>query len=161
MNIDKLDLAWLAGIWEGEGSICIFRNKRKGGTMKLSVTLTLVNTDPKLITESIRIMEKMNVKFHLFERKHNNPKWATAYQLTLRHFQQCKTFLEKLEPFLRGNKKQIALLTLRFLDSRIKAIEKNRNTPNSEKENKILNEVKNLNKRGVSKELVESSETRR
>ena len=159
MNIDKLDLAWLAGLWEGEGSICIFRNRRENGNTKLSVTLTLVNTDPKLITESIRIMEDLDIRLHLFERKQNNPKWATAYQLTLRHFQQCKTFLEKLEPFLRGNKKQIALLTLRFLDSRIKAIEKNRNTPNSDKENKILDEVKILNKRGVSKELVESPET--
>ena len=144
----------LAGLWEGEGSICIFQNKRKTGTQKLSVTLTLVNTDATLIREASRILAEEGLKFHLWQRPQSNPKWKSAYQLTLRHFGNIKVFLEKIIPFMRGNKKSIGILTLQFVNSRLRAMEKNRNSPNSETEKMIFQRVKRMNVKGQ----VESSE---
>jgi len=149
-NIEKL--SWLAGFWEGEGSVSIFRNKRETGTMKLTMTLTIVNTDPSLILEVLKIADELGVKFHLFEMKRDNIKHATAYQLTNRRLESSKIFLEAISPYMKGQKKQISELALRFINSRIEKISQNRNTPNTDEENEIADKVSGMNKRGITKD---------
>jgi len=149
MNIKKL--SWLAGLWEGEGSISVFRNRRENGKMKLSITISIVNTDPTLILEVLKVAKEIGVNFHLFENKHKNPRWATSYSISCRRLDGCKKFIEAISPHMIGQKKQIAELALMFVKSRINLISQNRNMPNTEKEKEISNKIYLLNKKGVTK----------
>lgn len=150
--MENNNLSWLAGFWEGEGSISIFKHQRAGGTMKLKTCLTIVNTDPTLILKVLKIADSLGVTFHLFENKHDNPKWANAYALTCQRLDSSKIFLEALLPYMFGQKKQIAELTLRFINSRLKLLSENRNTPNTEEEKNIQFKVSGMNKKGVTKD---------
>jgi hypothetical protein len=150
MNIQNL--SWLAGLWEGEGSVSIFKNTRETGTTKLTMTLTIVNTDPALILEVLKIADELGVTFHMFENKHDNPKWANSYQLTNRKLETNKIFLEAILPYMRGQKKQITELALRFIDSRLAKLSENRNFPNTEEEVQIFEKVSSMNKKGITKD---------
>ena len=50
------DLAWLGGIWDGEGSISLFQSKEKNGTFKIRPVLTVVNTDIGIVNNIQKIL---------------------------------------------------------------------------------------------------------
>lgn len=159
--MDKIKLSWLAGWMEADGSISIFRHKRESGKDRLSVTITATNNDPNLINEIDRITRSFGVKMHLFTRNHENSKHARSYQLTIRNFKDCYAFLQHTVPYMKGNKRGIGCLTMRFLESRLKRIEKlSTNARNTPLENRIMETVKKMNKKGVNKKL-KTSETKR
>lgn len=149
-NIEKL--SWLAGFWEGEGSVSIFQAKRESGTSKLQLSLTIANTDPALIMEVLKIADELGVRFHIFERKYDNGRFANAYQLTCRKLESSKKLLEAVIPYMIGSKKQISELGLRFINSRIKAMSENRNTPNTDEEIEIHQTVSKMNTKGITKD---------
>ena len=156
---NKIELSWLAGFMEADGSICIFKHQRENGNWKLSVTITATNNDPCIINEVDRITRNIGVVMHLHEKKQQKPQHATGYNLTLRGFKDCYTLLQHIAPYMKGNKKAIAHLTMRFLHRRMKAIKKDKNMPASDVEHRIQKEVQKRNKTGVPKNL--TSETKR
>lgn len=108
--VTDLELAWLAGLWDGEGSITIFKHLERGGVRKLCPTVLVVNTDIKIINESKRILDALGTSFHLFERKSKNPKHKTSYQLSTRNTKYIDKVLTAIEPYLIGKKEQAQLV---------------------------------------------------
>jgi hypothetical protein len=110
-------LAWLAGLWDGEGSITIFSHTEKNGTKKLCPTLLVVNTDMTIIAEAKKLLDELDTSFHLFERRTNNPKHKNAFQLSTRNAGYIEKVLTAILPYLVGKKAQ-AELTLQYVKKR-------------------------------------------
>ena len=113
------EAAWLAGLWDGEGSITVFRHTEKNGTRKLCPTMLVVNTDINIISEAKRLLDEIGTSYHIFERRTSNPRHKNAFQLSTRNTAYIKLTLETLLPYLVGKKKQ-AELTLQYVNKRAK-----------------------------------------
>lgn len=69
--ITDRDIAWLAGVFDGEGCVSILRCKRKGGRVVQSVVLTITNTSAELVERCVRILRELGcVPQIVFEPKH-------------------------------------------------------------------------------------------
>jgi hypothetical protein len=136
-------LAWLAGLWDGEGTITVFLTHREKGQEKYNASLILTNTDEKIISEATKILDELELRMHLFKRKPEKKEWKSAYQLTTRKLEVVKKFCEIFIPYLIGKKAQ-AELTLRFVNSRLKGKCNNY----SEEEKTLCQQLKLLNRRG-------------
>lgn len=163
-------LNWFAGLFEGEGTTGLFKQKRLGkGENKERWRITsyfmITNNDPILINETIKIAEELGVKMHVVQRNFDNPLWATNYQVICKNMEQIHKLLTTILPYLKGNKKAVAELTIRFLESRnlggfSKAGESYNKKPYTEEDWKLAEEVKKINQRGKNR-TYQSSETLR
>ena len=148
-----IELSWLAGLWDGEGSITVWRYV-EGKRIRYIATLVLTNTNAELIAQAVKIMDSFGVRMHLHCNMHDNPKHKDAYQLTSKNLQAVKLFLDTLKPFLVGKRAQ-AELTLRFVNSRLSKYDSdghgwsNYQTYDNE-EIDIAEQLMKLNKRGKS-----------
>jgi hypothetical protein len=118
-QVTSLALAWLAGIWDGEGTFGIYRYaRRKDGKWSYCGRMTLSNTSALMIKEIIRILELLEIKVDIWEektsRKVNHKK---AIHLTINRIDSVKKMCELLLPYLVAKKDRAELL-IKFLDSR-------------------------------------------
>lgn len=118
-QVTFITLAWLAGIWDGEGTFGIYRYARnKNGKWSYCGRLTLSNTSIPMIDEIIRIMNLLEVKIDIWketkQRKINHKK---AIHLTVNRIDSVKKVCELLLPYLIAKKDRAELL-IKFLNSR-------------------------------------------
>jgi len=153
MNNEKL--AWLAGLWDGEGSITAFRHKEKGGNIKIKPCLVLTNTNVELINEAVKILDTLDIRMHVID--YTRPKSKRIYQLTTSKLSNLKKFCHVLTPYLIGKKAQAELLA-RYVDARLSRIESgngwNQNTKYSDEELSMQEALQALNHRGESSETI-------
>jgi len=133
MNNEKI--AWLAGLWEGEGTFGLYtfngqwfdkkRNKNRR-EFKLKPFIALTNTDISLINESAKILDENEIILHLVMQKSKGDNLKVKrkelkdiYRLTTFKLSLIKKTIELLLPYLIGKKPQAELL-LRFVNSRLK-----------------------------------------
>lgn len=114
-----LDLAWLGGIWDGEGSITVFTNTEKNGRLHLCPTICVTNTDWHIISKVIEITEKMGIHLSVMERKPTKERHKLCWNLITRNQTYIKTFLELMTPFIFGEKLAKAKVLLIFVNRRI------------------------------------------
>lgn len=145
--VTNTELAWLAGLWDGEGSITIFTHQEKDGNKKICPTLLVVNTNPAIIAEAARILDKLGTSFHVFERNNPNPKHKDAIQLNTRNQQYIKIALEAMLPYLVGKKAQ-AELTLRYVNKKIEQSKVNKRPRYDIEDFEIQSAVQLMNRRG-------------
>lgn len=149
----QIKLAWLAGIWDGEGSITIFRHKEKNGSVKLKPCLVLTNTDINIINEAVKILDSYDIKFHVID--YTRPKSKRIYQLTTSKLSNLEKFCETITPYLVGKKSQAELL-YRYVKLRIDKIKIAGNNKHAirydEEELALQIKLQALNHRGESPE---------
>ena len=144
--------AWLAGFWDGEGTITVFKHKEKTG-WKLCPTMCIVNTDPNLINQTQKLCEKIGVQLALFTRNPKKKEHAISYQLNTRNMEYILKLIETIKPYLVGKLAQ-AEITERFTKSRLKhRTNGGRPLPYTDKEWKMSEDLYVLNAKGVSRAL--------
>jgi intein/homing endonuclease len=157
----QLDLAYLAGLWDGEGSITVWHSirkvskRRKVGADRYIAAIVLVNTNKPMIDNVERILNDMDIYPTIYFRN-RGIKNKDVYQLMSRNLTECETVLKAIYPYLIA-KKQQAKLTLQFIESRKKILLSSKGwghgTPYSEDEIKWSKEIQRLNKRGKARIL--------
>lgn len=144
-------LAWLAGIWDGEGSIAIFKHREKDGCIKYCSTINVVNNNLTIINEIIKICDELGVGFHLQEKERKSENHAQSYELITRKFKTIKKLMEVILPYLVGKKAQ-AEIVLRFVNKRLEkmniGISNQNNKYDIEECEKLEKQIRSLNKRG-------------
>ena len=113
------DLAWLAGIWDGEGSIALFTHKEKNGSIKICPTVCVVNTDISIINKVRKIIEELGCNFILQEVQPKNSRHSIKWTLTTRNQKYIVLFLEAIIPYLHSIKKQKAEILLDYTVRRL------------------------------------------
>lgn len=126
----EAEIAWLAGIIEGEGTLMMGIWQHNGPTRqpKVGLQVKIYNSDAGIIRKAASILELLTVGFHLKEREmppmlkpdgegHYTPK-APMLTLTVSKLAAVKDLLEKIRPWLFGEKSARADLMLQFLNKR-------------------------------------------
>lgn len=122
----ELDLAWLAGILEGEGwvSLALVKSNQKNGknTPAFSPNIGMVNCDFTIMYKVISILEFIGIKFRKSHRKAfiasdgRNRKEKLEVSITIHGY--IKKFIPIIMPYMIGQKKNRCLKLLEFLDIR-------------------------------------------
>lgn len=117
------DLAWLGGIWDGEGSIALFSHKEKNGSTKICPTVNVLNTDIAIINKVRKLLEELGCNFVLQERRPKNSRHATQWILITRNQKYIVTFLKAVLPYLHSIKRQKAEILLEYTERRLGKIQ--------------------------------------
>lgn len=130
-------LAWLAAIVDGEGTICITESKKS-----YTPVLRVSNQDPNIIYTMTDILKQLQVPYHVSEgtNKTSSP-WLAV---TIQGLKRLQRFLPLLIPYLTG-KKEEAELTQQFIDSRLTKGKRSTH-PYTEEEHELYRRVKLLKK---------------
>ncbi len=114
----QIELAWLAGIMEGEGTFAIY-HQRSSNRDQLKATISLTNTDPFLIKKAVEIFRRIGVELHI--RSYDNKKGSTrtVYDISTAKQTNVKKICEELIPYLVGEKLPKAHMLLEFVNKRI------------------------------------------
>ncbi len=104
MSKDRLDLAYYAGLFDGEGCVDINRHKPQTGKQAVQHTLRChVGMTDEMPIRGYKKIFGGNI--HLNPKSKKNPKWSDIWIWTIES-NQAKCFLEILVPFLRIKKDQ-------------------------------------------------------
>jgi hypothetical protein len=156
MNIQKI--IWLAGLFEGEGTTGLYKTLRgKEQTWRIQTYWLICNNDPVIINEVYKIAEEIRVGMCIFQRNINHPMHNVNYQILCKSMGGTYKMLSTIFPYLVGNKKGVAEMTMRFIE--LREFGKTRKTY-SEEEWKLYKDVKQINQTGRKKTYL-SSETLR
>ena len=127
------EIGWLAGILEGEGSICLTVSQRNERRKILRVTPKIIftNSDKDLMEAVVSILDKIGVGKWVRHTTPNNV--STLFKLNGKTTNEFKDMmfvyvtgmkrvgrlLEAIIPVMFGEKKERALRLHRFIDARI------------------------------------------
>jgi hypothetical protein len=148
-----LELAWLAGLFEGEGNLSLVQ----GSGRRIMPRAGLINTDFEIIEEVSRILKKYSIGHYIQTRVNgcaNNPKHATAKVILVCGLERVSAFCSLLSDYFRGHKKRVLENVLEYCKYRLA---QPKNSPYTGLESRWVNEVRFLNRKGPK----ESSETLR
>lgn len=120
MAITETECGWLAGIWDGEGSVLL----RVGGSVKnrcrnppVRFCVSMVNTDEGIINKTISLLQSLGCSPCVYPSRdshRNKLKWTVA----LTNKRDMEVVLRIVAPHLHGDKKSKAECLLCFLDLR-------------------------------------------
>lgn len=156
-----VDLAWLAGIVDGEGSILITKNGHKGNYHghNMCVQFHITNTCGNIISKSQEIINSLGINCRLCTQDKGalNKSWKTAFRIDISKFSQLRILLAALLPYLVSKKGQ-AEIVLRFIDQRLAKGK----TFYDKDDIAVIDEYINTYRRGyLDKAIAKASETKR
>lgn len=121
-----MEIGWLAGILEGEGSICLQVSKRSGqrGTLCVVPKIILTNSDMGLIEACVSILGKLGVGKYVL---HTNAKPSALapratkamHYVHISGHKRVLACLDALTPAIYGDKKRRAELLRDFIIGRL------------------------------------------
>ena len=112
------NIAWLAGIMEGEGSFFIAHQQRSQ-TDQIRATITMSNTDPGLVNKALQVFEEIGTPLYLHEYKNKKGSTRPVFEMSTAQQSKVKTICEALIPYMFGEKKAKAEILLRFVNNRL------------------------------------------
>lgn len=149
--LTQCELAYLAGIIDGEGTITLERtgNRRMNGVMGLSPKVIITNTNEDLIQHCLNLFIRAGINPHVKSQDKNyGLRKKPCYWITVQGLSKCKKILSVLRQHLTAKYSQ-ALLILEFIEIRGES-ESAKGKPYGYRELGILDKIRALNHRGVS-----------
>jgi len=123
-HAEDIELAWFAGIFEGEGSLVMCLTNRKEGGLHLACQASLTNTDANLIDEVSQISRKYQIEPVIRWRENkNHPTWKIKGEVWWYGQTKLLSLCRLLLPYIRGEKKSKSEKIIQYLEVR-----KNRKT---------------------------------
>lgn len=123
-DVPEIDIGWLAGILDGEGSVRISKaapKKHPKPSAQYSVEAHAVtNTDDEIIRRVRRLLDALDVPHRVYSirttsRKDRQTFWKAAHTVRVWTVRGIQKFLLLMLPHLTGNKKLRAELVLQFI----------------------------------------------
>lgn len=151
-QVTEKNLAWLGGIWDGEGSISIVKSLRKKGNWNLYSKITMENSSVRIVTEVCRILKGLNISYYIWTRKPRSTKHKQMYVVNVCKMNDINKFCNIIRPYLILKIEQADLLG-KFTESRISGFGggrnyKGRNKKFSQEEIDLCDKIQVLNKLG-------------
>lgn len=109
----EVELAWLAGFFDGEGFIYMGLPGRGTFYKTWRLRCGFPNTKPECIEKATDILAKCNIKFYIALENPKKKNHHKTLRVDITSHKQCKRFLELVLPYLT-NKKDLALQVLEF-----------------------------------------------
>jgi hypothetical protein len=149
---DLIDLGWLGGIFDGEGTITITIRGRKNQTDLLTPRITVANTDKIIIDKITQIYKKYNIPYWISYYK-SKGNWKESWRVEITGIKRSLKILPILKKYLVA-KKDLADDVLSWCESR-----KNDFGKRTFYSDKDLEIVKKIKARHGHKLVLKSSET--
>lgn len=143
-QVTDIELGWLAGIWDGEGTFGLSRQNRNNGVY-YNTKVSMENTSIPIIDECQRILKKAGIKYFIVARKAKTKKHKNRFVLQVVRHTEIVKFCQLVNDYLISKKVQCELLE-EFCNSRVE----NGRSPILEREHAIALELNILNKMGQS-----------
>lgn len=154
-RMQDTDLAWLAGIWDGEGSIAFFSHKEKTGNTKLKPMVNVINTDFTIINKVRKLLEELGCNFSFQERHPNNVKHNIAWVLLSSNQKYIIIFLTAIYPYLVSIKKQKAEVLIDYCSRRAAKTERfpsKGSTPYDTEDRELYDKFQNIRSSQTTRE---------
>ena len=143
MTVQETDLAWLAGIIDGEGCFSIFINNRNdAANPSISASLTITNSNCLLLNRCREILDSLKIKYYYHDPKNGHQHGRRVMRIKVKNYSSLKCLIELLLPFLVGKIDQ-AKIILEFV-----SLAKQRGRLKYEERVGLMNNIKELNQRG-------------
>ena len=143
MTVHDVDLAWLAGIIDGEGCFSIFINNRNDAmNSSISASLTITNSNCLLLNRCKEILDALEVKYYYHDPKNGHQQGRRVMRVKVKNYSSLKCLIELLLPFLVGKIDQ-AKIILEFAN-----LAKQRGKLKYEERAELMRKVKKLNQHG-------------
>lgn len=114
MEVTQVDLAWLAGILDGEGNFYINRKHNQNGAEYLDMKIRISSTDMRMIKRVSEIYHALNLRFHFAKVNFNRGTWKNAISINVGTHGSSAKLIGLVYPFL-VNKKVIAQIIQKIL----------------------------------------------
>jgi len=167
-QITSHQLAWISGIWDGEGTFCIYPvNKKNDKKITYHGQVTITNTSEVMINEIVKILDFYKIGAHLFLENPRKNKHKACWHITVGK-RECQMRLARLMlPYLIA-KKDHAEILIRFLLLREKYKQKpirgekgrilgTERQGNTEEELSLYDQLKALNKTGSKEDISQTT----
>lgn len=122
--IKHTDLAWLAGIIDGEGSIMFFRKAKYEKSKEkrygwIATGISVTNCDELMIKRISQILWELGISFHFCLQHCGKIEkgWNVALKIETNGLNQCKKLLTEVLPYL-VNKSYLAKFMIQYIDWR-------------------------------------------
>jgi hypothetical protein len=103
--VSYCELTWAAGLFEGEGYICIAGKAGHGGYKNNSWRIGIEMTDKDIVERFANIFD-LQVKFK--PRAHKNPKWKDLYVAQVSRQAKVKEIVDALLPYM-GERRRLKM----------------------------------------------------
>lgn len=115
MTVQNTDLAWLAGIIDGEGCFCIFTNNRGNGSINpsISANLTITNSNCLLLNRCREILDALEIKYIYQDPKNGHQRGRRVMRVKIQNYSSLQRLIELTLPYFVGKAEQ-AKLVLEF-----------------------------------------------
>ena len=115
MEVQNVDLAWFAGIIDGEGCFCIFTNHRGNGAIlpSISANLTITNSNCLLLNRCREILDALGIKYLYQDPKNGHQRGRRVMRVKIQNYSSLRRLIELTLPYFVGKAEQ-AKLVLEF-----------------------------------------------
>ncbi len=143
MTVQDVDLAWLAGIIDGEGCFSIYSVTRIDAVMPSpSANLTITNSNRLLLDRCKKIFDELNIKYLYHDPKNGHQRGRRVMRIRVKNYSSMRKLIELILPFLVGKRDQASVM-LEFVS---RAGERGKLSFDARTE--LMNRIKELNQRG-------------
>ncbi|MCP9495413.1 MAG: hypothetical protein MSG64_13285 [Pyrinomonadaceae bacterium MAG19_C2-C3] len=116
MTVHDVDLAWLAGIIDGEGCFCIFTNSNRSEraiNSSISANLTITNSNCLLLNRCREIFDALEIKYIYQNPKNGHQRGRRVMRVKIQNYSSLQRLIELTLPYFVGKAEQ-AKLVLEF-----------------------------------------------
>ena len=125
-ELNQFEIAWLAGIFDGEGSVGFHRDNRRGDTYSLCLHIT--NTSIELLTKCLNIIFSLTGEFRkLYKKPIYDTQLKTnldVYTIDIRKQEPILKVFKAIEPYLTCKRERVRF-AIQILEKRLKELELN------------------------------------
>lgn len=118
-NNQQETLAYLGGLWDGEGHFGIDKLTGKNGKFAYKAFIAISNTDPALINAFTDFCDSEKISYHIRIRAESAKGRRQQYEIQITGLSSVERFVAMIIPFLRGWKREEAKMALNFVRNRI------------------------------------------
>lgn len=113
--IGDTDVAWLAGLIDGEGCISLYKRTVRGRPYGWDYFFTISNADEAIVLEAARVIRFLSEfdPYIRYDKPRGNRR--PCYSVVLSRRSQIQDVLNAVIPYLRGNKREQGQLLLQAL----------------------------------------------
>lgn len=109
------DLAWLAGIIDGEGCLSVDLKMADNGKKYLMPKIRVINTDVRMVQKCARIYVDLNVVFYYNINKKRKDHYKDQMAIIVSSQGSSMKVLNAIIPYL-ANKQEIAIVMLKIIE---------------------------------------------
>ena len=139
-----VDLAYLAGIIDGEGCITFIKHKHEHNSRGYiyEPKLEITNTNEDLINRCLKCMPKQATKVYQDDKRKDY--YKRCWSIRLQQYDSLLSFLKQIQPYLVAKQKQADMM-IQYLESKITR----RYGKYTAKDIELAESIRKLNKRGI------------